>query len=507
MLYRLYFHPLARYPGPFLAKISDMYGAWHSMMGRLHIETEKGHRKYGPAFRQGPNKIVFNTETALHTIYNSTKVCKSRGYKAMLPSPGAYNTFTSVDKEMHARKRKVMSQGLTDQCIRRFEPTLLAHVDVFIKRLCRGAVGAWPAQALNMTECCRHLSYDVMGAFGFGQPFRMQTSDDNHFLLHAVKTLMHKVSVYVQHPALQTLRLEALFSRRSSRMRARYARLMADLVQRRLAAGRDAQHDLFAFLAHAGEFSADELWAESRFLLIAGGDTVSTVLASLFFYLAAHPDCYQKLAEEVRSTFASAAEIQWGARLASCGYLRASMDEAMRMSPPIATTLWREVCADDGLVVDGLLLPRGVDVGVSPYALHHNERLFPDSFAFCPERWIVSANTSPADVERMRRAFSVFSVGPRACAGRRLAYVELSDALARTVWYLDLYSADGFLASLQGGQVGARYGRHRAREFQLEDHITCHHDGPYLRFRVRPGAEQEALRLLAEQCRGEAGGC
>lgn len=396
----------------------------------------------------------------------------------MLPSPGAYNTFTSVDKEMHARKRKVMSQGLTDQCIRRFEPTLLAHVDVFIKRLCRGAVGAWPAQALNMTECCRHLSYDVMGAFGFGQPFRMQTSDDNHFLLHAVKALMHKVSVYVQHPALQTLRLEALFSRRSSRMRARYARLMADLVQRRLAAGRDAQHDLFAFLAHAGEFSADELWAESRFLLIAG-----TFAAPLL----AH--CFAD------------------ARLASCGYLRASMDEAMRMSPPIATTLWREVCADDGLVVDGLLLPRGVDVGVSPYALHHNERLFPDSFAFCPERWIVSANTSPADVERMRRAFSVFSVGPRACAGRRLAYVELSDALARTVWYLDLYSADGFLASLQGGQVGARYGRHRAREFQLEDHITCHHDGPYLRFRVRPGAEQEALRLLAEQCRGEAGGC
>lgn len=185
----------------------------------------------------------------------------------MLPSPGAYNTFTSIDKEMHARKRKVMSQGSTDQCIRRFEPTLLAHVDVFIKRLCRGAVGAWSAQALNMTECCRHLSYDVMGAFGFGQPFGMQTSDDNHFLLHASKALMHKVGVYVQHPALPPLRLEALFSRHSSR---RYARLMADLVQRRLAAGTDARHDLFAFLAHVGEFSADELWAESRFLLIAG---------------------------------------------------------------------------------------------------------------------------------------------------------------------------------------------------------------------------------------------
>lgn len=47
MVYRLYFHPLARYPGPFLAKIRDMYGAWHSMIGRLHIETENGYQKYG----------------------------------------------------------------------------------------------------------------------------------------------------------------------------------------------------------------------------------------------------------------------------------------------------------------------------------------------------------------------------------------------------------------------------------------------------------------------------
>lgn len=62
MLYRLYFHPLARYPGPFLAKISDMYGVWHSMMGRLHIETEKGHRKYGllsPFFSSIRNTIRF----------------------------------------------------------------------------------------------------------------------------------------------------------------------------------------------------------------------------------------------------------------------------------------------------------------------------------------------------------------------------------------------------------------------------------------------------------------
>ncbi|GME32785.1 cytochrome P450 [Neofusicoccum parvum] len=488
VVYRLYFHPLAGHPGPFLAKVSDMYGAWHSLMGRLHIETEKGHREY--------------------VIYTSMNVRKSQGYKAMLPSPGAYNTLTSVDRSMHRRKRKVMSQGLTDQCIRRFEPTMLRHVDTFIAQLCRSApLGEWSAEVFDMTECCRHLSYDIMGEFGFGQSFRLQTSADNLFLVDAVNAVMRKTGVYVQWPALQKLRLETLFAQRGRQMREQYARLMTDLVRSRLAAGQtDSQHDLFSFLANReGGFSADELWAESRFLLIAGGDTASTVLASLFFYLVAYPECYRKLASEVRATFASATEIRSGAKLTSCRYLRACMDEAMRMSPPVSTTLWREVCGANGLVVDGLLLPPGTDVGVSPYALHHNEQLFTDSFAFRPERWLVSPDNSAADVERARAAFSAFSVGPRACAGRNVAYVELGDALARTVWFFDLCSADSALDSLRGRQVGARYGRHRPKEFQLEDHITCHHDGPYLRFRVREGAENEALRLLKSEDKGVEG--
>ncbi|EOD52812.1 putative benzoate 4-monooxygenase cytochrome p450 protein [Neofusicoccum parvum UCRNP2] len=488
VVYRLYFHPLAGHPGPFLAKVSDMYGAWHSLMGRLHIETEKGHREY--------------------VIYTSMNVRKSQGYKAMLPSPGAYNTFTSVDRSMHRRKRKVMSQGLTDQCIRRFEPTMLRHVYKFIAQLCRSApLGEWSAEVFDMTECCRHLFYDIMGEFGFGQSFRLQTSTDNLFLVDAVNAVMRKTGVYVQWPALQKLRLETLFARRGRQMREQYARLMTDLVRSRLAAGQtDSQHDLFSFLANReGGFSADELWAESRFLLIAGGDTASTVLASLFFYLAAYPECYRKLASEVRATFESATEIRSGAKLTSCRYLRACIDEAMRVSPPVATTLWREVCGAEGLVVDGLLLPPGTDVGVSPYALHHNEQLFPDSFAFRPERWLVSPDNSTAVVERARAAFSAFSVGPRACAGRNVAYVELGDALARTVWFFDLRSADGELESLGGGQVGARYGRHRPKEFQLEDHITCHHDGPYLRFRVREGAENEALRLLKSEDKAVGG--
>ena len=102
------------------------------------------------------------------------------------------------------------------------------------------------------------------------------------------------------------------------------------------------------------------------------------------------------------------------------------------MSPPISGTLWREVCPG-GIDLDNNHIPQGYDIGVNPYAVHHNEELFPDSYTYKPERWIVSNDNPKEAVERARFAFSPFYLGTRACAGRNMAYMELMDTLARTV--------------------------------------------------------------------------
>ena len=111
-------------------------------------------------------------------------------------------------------------------------------------------------------------------------------------------------------------------------------------------------------------------------IAVPGADTTATTIAATFFYLARNPQCYERLAQEIRSKFQSGAEI-CGSKLSTCQYLRACIDEAMRMSPPIPGTLWREQASDDGgekpIVIDGHVIPQGTYVGVSTYTLHHNE--------------------------------------------------------------------------------------------------------------------------------------
>jgi hypothetical protein len=64
--YRLTLHPLAKYPGPFAAKLTEGYGGFHALKGHLHLRTMKNVQEYGSVFRQGPNRLVFSSAKALH---------------------------------------------------------------------------------------------------------------------------------------------------------------------------------------------------------------------------------------------------------------------------------------------------------------------------------------------------------------------------------------------------------------------------------------------------------
>lgn len=207
-------------------------------------------------------------------------------------------------------------------------------------------------------------------------------------------------------------------------------------------------------------------------------------MSALFFYLSHNPEVYRKLAQEVRTTFADGRDIRGGPKLAGCRYLRACIDETLRMSSPVSGTLWRELAQGEEakggpIVVDGHVIPRGTRVGVNIYSLHHNEDYFPEPFAFRPERWLVDGDQQ----QKMHSAFAAFSTGARGCAGKPMAYLESSLVAATTLWYFDFETAqDDVTGPGASGQPGGRESR---GEFELRDVFSAAHDGPTLVFRPR----------------------
>lgn len=174
--------------------------------------------------------------------------------------------------------------------------------------------------------------------------------------------------------------------------------------------------------------------------------------------------------------------------MTSCTYLRACIDESLRLTPPIPTTLWHELPTgldNEPLIIDGHSIPPGTQVGVNAYAIHHNETYFPAPFVFKPERWLLDDPGTSEEAKKLARdAFAAFSLAARGCAGKAMAYLEMSLVLVKTFWYMDFerpgnLKLDRVGEGSEGEEGDGRGGR---LNFWAKDQFTSVHEGPNLVF-------------------------
>ena len=287
--------------------------------------------------------------------------------------------------------------------------------------------------------------------------------------------------------------LDKLFFHKIAAKRAQYMQYSRGQARERTKLGLDSDRkDFFYYLLTAKDpetgqgFTESELWGESNLMIIAGSDTTSTAMAGSFFYLTHNASALARVTEEIRSAFSSLDEIVQGSKLASCSFLHACIDESMRMSPPVGGGLPRCVLPG-GITVDDEFLPAGVDVLVPHYAIHHNAAYYPKPFSYTPERWLPNAAGTPTELVEhnalAQSAFCPFSIGPRGCIGKGLAYVELMTTLARVFWLFDIRVAPGTHA----GEGHEAFGemRRRKEEYQLMDTFTSRKTGPLVQFKIR----------------------
>lgn len=254
---------------------------------------------------------------------------------------------------------------------------------------------------------------------------------------------------------------------------------------------KDQRQDIFHFLYNAvdpdtGNRGLDRtaLRAEAGLLVAAGSDTTSITLSGLFFYLTGDPRRLRKLEDEILSTFNSVDDISHGPVLKGCTYLRACIDETLRMIPAGPSELPREVLPG-GINIKGKHYPAGTIVGTSPWCDSRNQEVYGDPDVFRPERWVVDeANgVTQEDVTRAKTNFNPFSAGPGHCVGKVFAISEILVAVARTIYRLEVKRTPGSTAG--GGRPSSGWAERNPSVMQVKDAFITLRDGPEVQFRKR----------------------
>ncbi|EPS45380.1 hypothetical protein H072_595 [Dactylellina haptotyla CBS 200.50] len=504
VVYRLYFHPLSHLPGPLLAKVTDLYGGYHAWTRRNHYHLFELHKKYGPVIRYGPDRVSFNSSVAVKEIYGASKpLKKAAGYRAVQLQKDTNNLFSSTDKGFHGKRRRILGQGFSEQAMKSYEDIVHERVDKFCEILTKEAGGDGWGATKNMSKLCAGLTFDVMGALVFGQPFRILEDESGlSYVIDAIISAARSVGVFVHLPMIgkneflfrirAILRLMFLSLKDIKNIKS-FLTLSSEMTKERAdkeaakAAGEDMtkangtpNKDILGYILNAKDpetqegLNLDEVWGEARLLIIAGSDTTSTSLAGALYYLARNPKIFERLRNELRCAFPSEGDIWPGQKLSKCNYLRFVIDEALRMACPVGGILWRETMTD--YMVEGIKLPKGTDVGVPLYAIHHNTNYFTDPHTFNPDRWDEKV-VGEEFVALGKSAWLPFQIGSRGCIGRPLANMELTLTLAKVVYSFDMKFDEG-KESL--GQTTLSDG---ILEFETRDQLTAETTGPFLRFK------------------------
>ncbi|KAK2016962.1 isotrichodermin C-15 hydroxylase [Colletotrichum eremochloae] len=442
--YNLFFHPLRRFPGPILQRASPLFWAWQHAFGYQAIHTQRLHDRYGSVVRISPNHLSFTNAEAWKDIYGfqigkdleDNELPKSHLFYSTIE--GLPTNILNADREEHHRFRRALSHGFSDSSMRAQEGIIVKYIDKLISRLHENCDGT--KKGLNIEAWFNWTTFDIAGGLIFGQSFNCLERSSYHpwiaFMLKAIRYSAYMLSL--KYIGLDPV-VQGLFNMGGLNLIFEMSRSTEKMMEERLSMEQD-RNDLFEGMVKKKEewnLSIEKLSANGVILVIAGSETTATTLTGTTYLLGTNPKVLQKLNEEVRSAYKDPSEITIGS-VGQLTYMLAVLKEALRMYPPVPSGLVRQV-PENGCRIASEHVPKGTLVELQPWSANHSEDNWARPWEFRPERFLDNAK----EEHNRPEALQPFSIGPRNCLGKNLAYAEMRLVLARIIYDFDIELAEG----------------------------------------------------------------
>lgn len=163
-------------------------------------------------------------------------------------------------------------------------------------------------------------------------------------------------------------------------------------------------------LAQGGLIDMNGIREEVDTFVFEGHDTTTAALGFTIMLLANHRDVQDEVYRELVDVFGFSNQPPTYNELQSLTYMEMCIKESLRLYPSVAVVGRRT--SQNFRTPSGYLIPKGVEILVQIYDLHHNPDIYPDPEKFDPDRFLPenTANRHPF-------AYLPFSGGPRNCIG------------------------------------------------------------------------------------------
>ena len=426
---------LRNFPSPSAAGLSSLWRIFQNLKYRHHKAVHEAHKELGTHVRIAPNHISVSDPRAMADMYgHGAGMLKDPWYDG---GAGEFRHMADArDKAEHQSKRKMLAHVFAQKTIANLEPVIADTIGTMALQVDRFAVEQKP---INLRRYLNYFTIDVFSRILTSESLGCLERGDDTVTASDVSGRTYQVPfIKSLHDATHIntiLGFEApllpvtkkLFSLHPySKAGADYENIIYHLASKRLSNTMLDSDDIFSKLICNNKneplnLPLGAILAESSVMMNAGTDTTTAALTNTIFLLYKHPNILAALRTELDEAYGNTITIPSYSTLSELPYLRACVEESLRLRPASTMGLPR-VVPEGGRLIAGKFVPGNTTVSVPTYTLLRDPVAFgPDPETFRPERWLVN---EPEEKARMAKAHFPFSTGPRACIGRNIAYFE-----------------------------------------------------------------------------------
>ncbi|ETI26004.1 hypothetical protein G647_02781 [Cladophialophora carrionii CBS 160.54] len=468
---------LNKYPGPFVASVTNFWRLWQWLRHTDMCYFPKV-AQYGRIIRIGPNTLLFNDPEAIKDIY-MTHFNKSDFYKVgqgVSRGVAVPNIFSTTDRLYHAKLRRSVANAFALSTLVNYEPYVTDTVATFLAQLNARFAGRPGEDGIcDMSEWTKYFALDVVSALTMGKGYGLLEAGYDHIGIVEARTtflryftIVNNVTwldrVLKKNPVLMWLGRHGLWNSVTATVPIAL-RQMDEKKRTFKGVDEDSKTrvDLLTKFLQAKVDNPDivddrAVLGLTLSMVNAGSGTVATTLAATFYFLLKYPAVMKALVEEIDAHFEpvaappkakaeadhSAADfhdyVVPFAESQKLPLLDAVLKEIFRIWPGLGMQLIERLTPPEGAHILGEYIPGNIIVSCNAWIMHRHKPTYGDDVeVFRPQRWL---DASPEQLAAMNKALLVWGAGPNTCIGKNIAFLELFKVIPSVLRVFTLELAD-----------------------------------------------------------------